>query len=63
VKLSGHDAAEAKVSSWFAGKRSFVGEPVFIPRSNAAAKSPDSLDFQEDDGYLVTIQVSTYPNY
>ncbi|CAM6021829.1 unnamed protein product [Sphagnum balticum] len=56
VKLSGHDAAEAKVSSWFAGKRSFVGEPVFIPRSNAAAKSPDSPDFQEDDGYLVTIQ-------
>ncbi len=63
VKLSGHDAAEAKVSSWFAGKRSFVGEPVFIPRFNAAAKSPDSPDFQEDDGYLVTIQVSTYPNY
>ncbi|CAM6075981.1 unnamed protein product, partial [Sphagnum tenellum] len=56
VKLSGHNAAEANVSSWFAGKRSFVGEPVYIPRSTAAAKSPDSPDFQEDDGYLVTIQ-------
>jgi hypothetical protein len=57
VKISGHDATEAKVSSWFAGKRSFVGEPIFVPRSNA--KSPDSPDFQEDDGYLLTIQVST----
>ncbi|CAK9229429.1 unnamed protein product [Sphagnum troendelagicum] len=55
VKLSGHDATEAKVSSWFAGKRSFVGEPIFVPRSNVA-KSPDSPDFREDDGYLLTIQ-------
>ncbi|CAM6021887.1 unnamed protein product [Sphagnum balticum] len=55
VKLSGHDATEAKVSSWFAGKRSFVGEPIFVPRSKVA-KSPDSPHFQEDDGYLLTIQ-------
>jgi hypothetical protein len=58
VKLSGHDATEATVSSWFAGKRSFVGEPIFVPRSKVA-KSADSPDFQEDDGYLLTIQVST----
>jgi len=54
LKLSGQDAPDAEVKSWWAGHRNFVGEPVFVPRPGSApAGSPD---FVEDDGYLISIQ-------
>lgn len=55
LKLSGQDAPDAQVKSWWAGHRNFVGEPVFVPRPGSApAGSPG---FVEDDGYLISIQV------
>lgn len=57
LKVSGTDAPEAKVQSWSAGSRDFVGEPLFVPRAGAAKVG--SPDFVEDDGYVITVQVSS----
>lgn len=44
VKLN---TADKSVRKWSAGRRRFIGEPVFIPRGTT-----------EDDGYLLVVEVS-----
>lgn len=44
VKLN---AVDKSVQKWSAGRRRFIGEPVFIPRGT-----------KEDDGYLLVVEVS-----
>jgi all-trans-8'-apo-beta-carotenal 15,15'-oxygenase len=44
---------------WSGGERTFVGEPVFIPRVGMPGSSPDGMDRQqattEDDGWVITM--------
>lgn len=54
VKMA--DGPAGRTAFWWAGDRSFVGEPVFVPRTGGCA-DPDSPDFREDNGYLVVVQV------
>ncbi|BBN00944.1 9-cis-beta-carotene 9',10'-cleaving dioxygenase [Marchantia polymorpha subsp. ruderalis] len=55
AKVSGPEAHDS-VSTWWAGERSFVGEPVFVKRLNAP--EPGEAGFVEDAGYLIVVQHS-----
>ncbi|KAG6555281.1 hypothetical protein Mapa_003324 [Marchantia paleacea] len=55
AKVSGPEADDS-VSTWWAGERSFVGEPVFVKRLNAP--EPGEAGFVEDAGYLIVVQYS-----
>ncbi|XP_020587311.1 carotenoid cleavage dioxygenase 7, chloroplastic [Phalaenopsis equestris] len=44
VKINCFDGT---VSSWCAGRRMFIGEPIFIPKVGAV---------EEDDGYILTVE-------
>lgn len=46
VKLN---TADNSTKTWSAGRRRFIGEPVFVPK--------DTKD-DEDDGYLLVVEVS-----
>uniref|UniRef100_A0A7N0T059 Carotenoid cleavage dioxygenase 7 n=1 Tax=Kalanchoe fedtschenkoi TaxID=63787 RepID=A0A7N0T059_KALFE len=39
------DTEGKTISTWFAGRRRFIGEPIFVPRGGV-----------EDDGYLVVVE-------
>lgn len=41
--------SDGSVATWSAGRRRFVGEPMFVPRRGSAVG--------EDDGYIVVVEV------
>lgn len=41
---------DKSTKTWFSGRRRFIGEPIFIP------KTEDT----EDDGYLIVVEVSNH---
>lgn len=49
VKL---DVLTKSVHTWSAGARRFIGEPIFVPKG-----------VEEDDGYLLVIEVRSRLNY
>ncbi|KAI5079807.1 hypothetical protein GOP47_0005286, partial [Adiantum capillus-veneris] len=52
VKVRSSDGSAA---SWWSGKRSFLGEPIFVPRGGSIQEASHP-SFVEDDGYLLCIQ-------
>lgn len=44
------NCSDGSVASWWAGKRTFVGEPIFIAREGEEEK-------EEDDGYILVVEV------
>ncbi|CAN1315400.1 Carotenoid cleavage dioxygenase 7, chloroplastic [Linum perenne] len=44
------DGKEKSVSTWTARRRTFIGEPIFVP------KCSNSSDMGEDDGYLLVVE-------
>lgn len=57
VKLKGTE--EESVSTWWAGKRSFIGEPMFVSRSSGF-RQPYLPGFEEDNGYILVIQYAVW---
>ncbi|KAH9300504.1 hypothetical protein KI387_012087, partial [Taxus chinensis] len=53
VKLEG---IEDSASTWCAGKRSFVGEPIFISRKGSSNLSA----FVEDNGYILVVEYAVW---
>lgn len=47
VKLNTRDNS---ISTWSAGRRRFIGEPIFVPKGTE----------EEEDGYLLVVEVSNY---
>lgn len=43
------NCSDGSVATWSAGRRRFVGEPIFVPRKGSAGG--------EDDGYILVVEV------
>ena len=51
VKLNVRDKS---ISTWSTTRRRFIGEPIFVPKGTGGG--------EEDDGYLLVVEVSAFPN-